>query len=206
MVKTLYICALLAVTVAVSAASPDQIAMDFDTATGQPIASGLSDPGSWVFLGTKTIPHKLQTMTWVKPDDVAPRESQTLDQPAALRVYVQINKARDAYRGPYSESFEYQNTPRPRGTPKQYFDDYKREQVKACPTGTAELMRVSDNELLMEAKSGGCEKFGDQDEIERFIFGRQSLFHMIYMVKSRDMTPEQRDAAVKAVSAWNLRK
>lgn len=184
----------------------DRIFMQFDVDSGQPIANGLTNPGSWVFLGTRTIPNKMQTMTWVRPIGMTPREVRHLDQKEAVKVYVLIGKPRESFSGEYSESFEYQDLARPRGKPQQYFDAFKQQQLQACPSGIVAPISVNETELILEAKSGGCERFGDQDEIDRFLFGRRDLFHMVYSVKLREMTAEQHAAAMKAVTAWQMLK
>jgi hypothetical protein len=197
---------LLTLGVPATSDAADRISMEFNVESGQPIANGLTTPESWVFLGTQTIPKKMQTMTWVRPIGMAPREVRHLEQSEAVKVYVLVGKPRESFPGEYSESFEYQDLARPRGTPQQYFEVFKQQQLQACPAGTVALVSVSDTELLLEAKSGGCERFGDQAEIDRFLFGKRDLFHMVYSVKSREMTAEQHAAAMKAVAAWNMLK
>ena len=113
-------------------------------------------------------------------------------------------KPREEYPHEWSESFEYQDLPRPAMSPQAYLDVFKELQLRGCPSGSVTPMRVSSAELLLEAKSGGCQRFGDQDEIDRFLFGKTDMFHMTYMVKTLEMTPEQREAGIKAVTAWNI--
>jgi hypothetical protein len=59
---------------------------------------------------------------------------------------------------------------------------------------------------MFEAKSGGCPHYGDVDEIDRYLFGKSDLFQLEYTVKAREMTPAQRDAGIKAVSAPRLQR
>ncbi len=95
---------------------------------------------------------------------------------------------------------------RPSVSPAEYLDTFKAALSRDCPSATFTPIRLDSAELLLEAKSGGCARFGNQDEIDRFLFGRHDLFHMNYMVKSLDMTPDQRAVGIKAVNDWNLSK
>jgi hypothetical protein len=128
-------------------------------------------------------------MTWVKPINMPPREIHKTDQGIALKALGLLGKPLESYAGEYSDSFEYQSFPRPRGDPKQYFDSFKQQQMQACPSGDVTLIRVSDAELLFEARSDGCERFGEQSEIDRFLFGKRTVFHMVYMAKGREGAP-----------------
>jgi len=204
MQKSIVTLAALMLCAAGSAASADSVLMDFDTSSGQPIASGLPNPETWVYLGTQTIPGKMQTMMWVKPTGVPPREVHKDDQTLFSKAIGMLGKARENYAGDYSESYEYQDLRRPKGSPQQFFEAFKQQQLQSCPTGTVTLISVSATELLLQATSGGCERFGDQDEIDRFLFGKRDMFHMVYMVKARAMTTEQRESGIRAVSTWSM--
>ena len=187
-------------------ATPDRINMEFDTKSGQPIPVALPHPETWVCLGTRTVPGKLQTMAWVKPVAMAPRQYQSGKQSGAAiyQVGVLLYKPLEKYPHEWSESFEYQDLPRPAMSPQKYLDFFKEQQKRICPSGSVSPISISSTELLLEANSGGCERFGDQDEIDCFLFGKTDLFHMNYMVKSREMTPEQREIGIKAVTSWNI--
>jgi len=112
--------------------------------------------------------------------------------------------AHAAPSGAVFKNFSVPEVPAAAGTPQHYFEERKHQQSKLCPGGTADLLRATNNESLFEAKSAGCENVGDRDEINRFIFGHRSVFHVVYTVKAREMPAKQRDAAMKAVTTWNL--
>jgi hypothetical protein len=188
-------------------ATPDHINMNFDMKSGQPIASGLPHPETWVYLGMqRTSDNKLQALTWVKPVGVAsrPNHSGTMSSAASAQVAALFLKPREEYPHEWSESFEYQDLPRPAMPPQAYLDVFKELQLRGCPSGSVTPISVSSTELLLEAKSGGCQRFGDQDEIDCFLFGKTDMFHMTYMVKTLKMTPEQRETGIQAVTAWNI--
>jgi len=191
-------------------ATPDRINMAFDMKTGQPIASGLPHPETWVYLGMqRTSDNKLQALAWVKPVRMTPRPNQSdvtgrMSNAASMKVVALFLKPREEYPHAWSESFEYQDLPRPAMLPQAYLDVFKELQLRGCPSGSVTPINVSSTELLLEAKSGGCQRFGDQDEIDCFLFGKTDMFHMTYMVKTLEMTPEQRAVAIKAVTAWNI--
>ncbi len=188
-------------------ATPDSVRQPvFVLNGGQPIPVGLPHPETWVYLGIqKTSDNKLQSMTWVKPVAMPSRQYQSGDQSKAAidEALAQLFKPLEKYPQEYSESFEYQDFPRPLKSPQEYIDVLKELQLSGCPSGSVTPIRVSSTELLVEMKSGGCERFGNQDEIDRFLFGKTDLFHMNYMVKSPEMTPEQREIAIKAVTSWS---
>lgn len=188
-------------------ATPDHINMTLDMKSGQPIASGLPHPETWVYLGMqRTSDNKLQSLTWVKPVAMSPRpyQSGSMSDAASAQVVALFLKPRQEYPHPWSESFEYQDLPRPAISPQAYLEVFKELQLRACSSGSVTPIRVDSTELLLEAKSGGCERYGDQDEIDCFLFGRTDMFHMSYMVKTLEMTPEQREAGIKAVTEWNI--
>ena len=188
-------------------ATQDHINMACDLKSGQPIASGLPHPETWVYLGMqRTSDNKLQALAWVKPVGMTPRPNQsgTMSSAASAQVAALFLKPREEYPHEWSESFEYQDLPRPAMSPQAYLDVFKELQLRSCPSGSVTPISVSSTELLLEAKSGGCQRYGDQDEIDRFLFGQTDMFHMTYMVKTLEMTPEQHEAGIKAVTAWNL--
>lgn len=106
--------------------------------------------------------------------------------------------------GAVREKFEYQDLPRPDLSPQKYLEDFKARQAQACPSFSVTPLRVTEKELLLKVTSGGCARFGEMAEIDRYIFGKTDLFHMSYMVTARDLTAAQRDAGIKAVTAWNM--
>ncbi len=59
---------------------------------------------------------------------------------------------------------------------------------------------------MLEAKTGGCPRYGEMDEIDRYLFGKSDLFQMAYTVRAREMSPAQRDAGIKSVSAPRLQQ
>ncbi|HUA38178.1 MAG TPA: hypothetical protein VMA35_07225 [Candidatus Sulfopaludibacter sp.] len=187
-------------------ATQDHINMSFDLKSGQPIASGLPHPETWVYLGMqRTSDNKLQALAWVKPVGMIPRSIQSgaMSSADSVQAAALFLKPREEYPHEWSESFEYQDLPRPAMSPQAYLEVFKELQLRGCPSGSVTPISVSSTELLLEAKSGGCQRFGDQDEIDRFVFGKTDTFHMTYMVKTLEMTPEQREVAIKAVAMWN---
>lgn len=180
----------------------DRIDMAFNMQTGQPIPEALPDPGRWISLGTETIQGQRQTMVWVKPVAMTPRAA--VASPIDASKAVQLFRPLESFSREWTERFEYQDLPRPSVTPAAYLDVFRDLQARNCPSGTVEPLRVESAELLLEARSGGCAAFGEQDEIDRFIFGQSDMFHMIYVVKAHEMTEAQRAIGLKAVNAWNL--
>jgi len=64
-------------------------------------------------------------------------------------------------------------------------------------------MTTTDTELMFEVKWGDCSNQG-RTEIDRILFGKRDLFKMVYRVEATEMTPEQRQSAIKALTAWKL--
>jgi hypothetical protein len=89
-------------------------------------------------------------------------------------------------------------------SPQKFLEVFKEEHLRQCPSGSVTPVQVSDTEFLFEVKSGGCPHFGDQDEIDRFLFTESDAFHLIYTVKAREMTPVQRDVGIAAVNKYKL--
>ena len=96
--------------------------------SGQPIASGLPHPESWVYLGIKNIPNQYQKMMWVKPLGLVPRQNQQSKNNSSVATdsikdsIGMIGKSLEEYPGQWIESFEYQDLPRPAKSPQQYFE------------------------------------------------------------------------------------
>jgi hypothetical protein len=65
------------------------------------------------------------------------------------------------------------------------------------------VVRQSDAELLFEINSMGCPSHSD-DEIDLFLFGKSDLIQVVYTVKGREMSEEQRKVGIAAVSNWGL--
>jgi hypothetical protein len=146
-------------------------------------------------------------MEWVKPVQMEPRPSTvSASMQASAQMATQLGKPAEAPPGDWTESFEYQVVARPSVSPAEYLETFKALQSRDCPSATVTPIRVDSAELLLEAKSGGCARYGDQDEIDRLLFGRNGLFHMVYSVKSLDMTADQRKVGINAVNDWNLSK
>jgi hypothetical protein len=137
------------------------------------------DPQKWVLISARQTPDVEVRLTFVRASEVD--------------------------RGPkWTELFEYQNAPRPIVSTKQFFARLGDEVVSECPTATFTLIKADRSDLMFQTKSGGCARFGDQDEIERFIFGKSNLFHLMYTARTRVMTPKQRDDAIRLLSSFRL--
>jgi len=93
-------------------------------------------------------------------------------------------------------------------TPQQYLDWMRAVLKVECPSGSMTPINVGDSELLMEMKSGGCTRFGPMDEIDYLRFNENHFFEapdvelIVYIVKSADMTPAQRQAGISAVTSF----
>jgi hypothetical protein len=137
------------------------------------------DPEKWVLVSMRQIPDAEVRLTFVRASE------------------------RD--RGPqWTELFECQNAPRPVVSVQQFFARLGDEVLRECPTATFSLIRRSESDQMFETKSRGCRRFGDQDEIERFIFGESNLFHLMYTVRKPEMSPQQRDDAIRLLASFKL--
>ncbi len=187
----------LALIVASCSATTDKIDTPFVPNAAHPAPAQLPDPQSWVFVGrTAYVPGKVLQMTWHKPSQKDPNQ--------------------------WTESFQYEETGGAATnswqhtvilklrTTQQYLDSMKAVSQLVCPSGSFTPITVGDSELLMEMKSGGCPRFGAMDEIDYYRFGRGSFAwiandveHIVYIVKSPDMTPAQRQAGISAVTSFD---
>jgi len=201
-VKLVPLLALMLAACGGGAAPKDQMQMEFEVRNGQPIPDAFPDPDRWRFLGAETVARQRQAMVWIKPV-VMPRAADAASPGGAAQA-VELFKRPEPFSGEWTERFEYQDLPRPNGTPAAYLEIFKAAQARSCASATVEAVRVETAELLLEARSGGCAALGELDEIDRFIFGRTDLFHMVYVVKAHDMTEAQRAVGLKAVNAWNI--
>jgi len=186
----------LALMVAGCSTGTQKIDTPFVPNAAHPAPAGLPDPQSWVFVGrTAYVPGKVLQMTWHKPSPKDPNQ--------------------------WTESFQYEETAGAATnswqhtvilklrTTQQYLDSMKTVFQLSCPSGSITPITVADSELLMEMKSGGCPRFGAMDEIDYTRFGRGSVAwidndveHIVYIVKSADMTPAQRQAGISAVTSF----
>ena len=185
----------LALPVALLAAGceqrPDHLAMRFQNVNGQQIPDGLPDPARWQYSGAAVVPGTAGMAAWVEPKNTPAPASKTK---GAVKP-----RPTD-----WAAGFEYQNLPLPAVASDKYLDIFKAKQAENCPTASVTPLRVDKNELLLEAKSGGCARFGTQSEIDRFLFGENRLFHMVYTIQSLELSPPDRADALRAVNAWNL--
>jgi hypothetical protein len=90
-------------------------------------------------------------------------------------------------------------------TPPQFLEKLRQRLSKDCPSASITPITMSDTELLYELKSGGCPGVGDKDEIDRVLFGKRDLFSLFYKVNAPEMTSEQRELGIKAITAWTMR-
>jgi hypothetical protein len=187
----------------------DQIGLSFEIRGGQLIPRGLPQPEAWVYLGKKMVPGKALDMTWVKPVVMPPRQDQSgnppLDDENSEAVVALLDKAHPGKAPEWSECFEYVDLPLPATSPQEYLAGFTKNLKSHCPTASVIPIRVSGTDLLLEINSGGCELYGDQAEIDCFLFGKTDLFHMNYTVKSRELTPEQRGTGIKLVTTWKIK-
>jgi hypothetical protein len=164
-----------------AAAVPDKIEWSFNNNGKDRIPDGLPNPEQWVALEKDADSSgRPSAMTWVRHSGKDP--------------------------GEWTEMFGYHDLPQEGISPREFFDQFKAGQARQCPSGSVSLIELSDNELMFEAKSGGCPHYGDVDEIDRYLFGKSDLFQMEYTVKAREMTRAQRDTGIKAVSAPRLQR
>jgi hypothetical protein len=138
---------------------------------------GLSDSEKWVFLGEKKTPGEMLKWTWAKPSQSDPTQ--------------------------WTELFEYENVPRGKWTAKKYLAMFNTELANRCASAKLIVVRQSDTELLFEINSVGCPSHSD-DEIDLFLFGKSDLFQVVYTVKGREMSEEQRKVGLAALSNWGL--
>jgi Domain of unknown function (DUF4410) len=187
----------------------DRIGLAFDMQSGQLIPSGLPHPENWVYLGIKTVPGKVRNMTWVKPADMPPRQYQrgspSLDHQNAGVALALLDKPQVGSAPEWSELFEYLEMRRPAMSAQEYLVGFTEQLKSRCPSSSVTPILVSSTELLLEIKSGGCELYGDRDEIDCFLFGETHQFNISYVVKSREMNPEQRESGVTAVTTWKIK-
>ncbi len=187
--------------------------MAFDNKSGQPIADVLPSPETWVYMGFETIPHKYQSMLWVRPAGMTPRQTTSASQEKAIQdqnaiksINEVFSKPKQQYSGAWLESFEYQDLLRPTISPQKYLDIFTEKLLKNCPSATVTPILVTDNELILEAKYGVCTNSVNVGnvEIDRFYFGNTDLFQMVYLFNSPEISQQQRDIAYKAVSTWKI--
>ncbi len=185
----------LALIVASCSATTDKIDTPFVPNAAHPAPAQLPDSQSWVFVGrTAYVPRQVLQLTWHKPSQKDPNQ--------------------------WSESFQYADTAGSSinpsqypivlkiKTPQQYLDWMRAVLQLECPSGSMTPINVGDSELLMEMKSGGCTRFGPMDEIDYLRFNENHFFEapdvelIVYIVKSADMTPAQRQAGISAVTSF----
>jgi hypothetical protein len=143
---------------------------------GECIPEGLEEPEKWVFVGVQEVPGKSRLMTWHKLIGKDP--------------------------GQYDEIFEFTNVQRPPVTTAQYLEFANKKSASDCPPAKTEMIKISDNELIVETKvnSPAC-LGGVHDELDRTLFGAHDLFSFVYMVKrTPDMSPAQRTAGMAAIT------
>jgi hypothetical protein len=188
----------------------DHIGLAFEFRNGQLIPKGLPQPEAWVYLGKKLVPGRILNMTWVKPialtspQNRSQQPSQELGTPAAALALLDMPQVASVPE--WSELFEYLNLPLPAMSPQEYLLGFTENFKRHCPAATVTPILVSGTELLLEMKSGGCDKYGDRAEVDRFFFGKANLFHLSYSFKSREMTSAQRDTAIKMLTSWNANR
>ena len=176
--------------------APDRMALTFRTETGQPVPSGLDEPSRWVYVGDQTIPDTAKIMAWAE----TPAEK-SAKAPAKPSGSKRNGKAAPA---DWVAWFEYQDLPKPAVGPDQYLAYFKAQEAANCPSGTVTPVKVDKTELLLEARSGGCTRFGTQSEVDRFVFADTRMFHMVYAVRAPSLSASDRRAALQAVNAWHL--
>lgn len=176
--------------------APDRLALTFRNDTGQPVPSGLSDPARWVYVGNQTVPGAATMMAWAERPD-----GKTVKPPAKA-----VNLKRPAKPAPpdWVAWFEYQDLPKPAVGTDQYLAYFRSREAAHCPSATVTPVKVDKSELVLEATSGGCPTFGTQSEVDRFVFAETRMFHMVYAVRTPNLSAPDREAALRAVNAWQL--
>jgi hypothetical protein len=186
---------------------PNVILKSFDTTTGEPVPMGLQDPGSWVYLGQQSLPGPVQSMRWIRPEGTPPRPvavpakdgSAPRPDPAA-----QLGKPATAPTGTWSASYEFQTAPSPGQPGQAYFAAFRRAMMAECPSAEVTPLQLDSVEIVVEAHARGCPRFGQQSQIDRFLFGGTDLYHMVYAIHAGSFAPGQRREALDAVTAWNF--
>lgn len=160
------------------ATEPHPIAVPFHTESltkGRAVPAKLQNQEKWVLVDHQVVAGKFERMTWHKLAD--------RDHPEK-----------------WSESFEYDDMPRVPLSPRRFLDFEKQSYAKQCPSGTVTPIAVSDTELTVETKP--CGPLGEQDEIDRFMFGKQDTFDVTYIVTAAEMISAQREQGLAALAAW----
>jgi hypothetical protein len=187
----------------------DIIGLSFELHGGQLIPRGLPQPEAWVYLGKQLVPGKGLHMTWVKPVVMPPPQDQSgnppLDNENSEAAVALLDKPRVGKAPEWSELFEYLDLPLPAVSPREYLVGFTEHLESHCPAASVIPIRVGSADLLLEIKSGGCELYGDEAEIDCFLFGKTDLFHMTYAVKSRELTPGQRETGINMVTTWKIK-
>lgn len=184
---------------------PDSLEMSLDLTTGQLVPLGLPHPETWICLGMNTTSNKaVLRAVWVKPAAMPPRETPSDRKAAADRAIAYCSRPLTSFPEKIAESFEFRHLSRNRDTPSQLFESLKQALAKECPSVSITLTTLSDTELLYEVRSGGCPAVGDQDQINRLVFGRHELYSLFYKVNAAEMSSEQRELGIKALTAWKM--
>lgn len=191
-----------------AAAKDPSLTMALDAKTGQFIPKELLHAETWICLGSQKGSDKaLRQTVWVKPLAMTPRHLAELPtgHAAGDQMTAQFLKPLELPAPPHSELFEYQDVFRRWGeTPPKYLDKLKSLLSKDCPSASVTTLTLTDTELTVEVKSGGCQSMGDRVDIDRILFGKRDLFTILYRVYAPEMTPEQRESGIKAVTAWSM--
>jgi hypothetical protein len=191
-----------------AAAKDPSITMSLDAKTGQYIPKELPHPETWICLGSKWDSEKaLRQVVWVKPLTMTPRAltNRPKGDAAVDQLNAQLLQPLELPPPPHSEEFEYLDLFRRWGeTPPKYLEKLKNLLSKDCPSASVTPLTMTDTELMVEVKSGGCQSIGGRVDIDRILFGKRDLFTILYRVNAPEMTPEQRESGIKAVTAWTM--
>ena len=184
------------------------LTMSLDAQTGEFIPKELPHPETWICLGSRTDSDKaLRQVVWVKPLTMTMRDlaNRPKGESASDQMTAQFLKPLELPPPPHSELFEYLDLFRRWGeTPPKYLAKLKNLLSRDCPSAIVTPITMTETELMVEVKSGGCQSMGDRVDIDRLLFGKRDLFTILYRVNAPEMTPEQRESGIKAVTAWTM--
>lgn len=198
----------LALAVASCVQAPNTVLKSYDISTGEPIPVGLRPPGAWVYLGQETKPPQVQTMRWVRPEGMAPRPALPPAQGGAQNgpdPATQLRKPMAA-PGAWTASYEFQVMPRPPQPGQEYFASFREAMLAECPSADIRPLQLDSVDIVIEAHARGCARFGQQSQIDRFLFGAKNLYHIVYVIHAGTFTREQHAEALDALRAWSFKE
>jgi hypothetical protein len=167
----------------------------FDDTSDHPPPTGLNNPERWVYLSRQAP----DMSRWVMPKETDEDRARERAEAAAGKP-----PPRPRYRGRWIEQFDYHILEQPRVPPREYVETFTERMRRSCPDSVTTPLRISDAEVLLEVVTSGCEPFGREDELLRFVFDQPNFVELGYTVKAQAMTPAQRASGMKALYEWKF--